>query len=163
MLVVLEITCEYNLLMLWCIAGNPAESDGHSSCPSFGIPGEDHWAHLQTQEEKTATGSSPGTQLCLHTSKNKFSDHWLTCVTHLKDRKVRNRLNKKHNPTQLQWSWDKNFGVMAPWPANVFGWFLQCRIGFFSLFFLWVISNGSKDPVDQAPNLAFIWDNFWRS
>lgn len=97
------------------------------------------------------------------TSKNKFSDHWLTCVTHLKDRKVRNRLNKKHNPTQLQWSWDKNFGVMAPRPANVFGWFLQCRIGFFSFFFPWVISNGSKDPVDQAPNLAFIRDNFWRS
>lgn len=125
----LEITCEYKLLMFWSIAGNLAESDDHNTCPSFGRVVGDHWAHLQTQEEKKLQQIPALGHSCASTqTKISFLNIvWLKCaVTYLKDRKVRNRLNKKYNQTQLQLSWDKNRA------AKVFsGWFLQCWIGFF--------------------------------
>lgn len=181
---VLEITCEYKLSMFWCIAGNLAGSEDHKSIwDSCGGS-----LSSQTQEEKNcnrfqALGHSYAST---QTELGFLNIIWLKWVlTHLKDRKVRNRLNEKHNPTQLQWSWDKKpFSVMVPWTAIFFfSWLIPSVqnwlywVGFFvwlgflglgvfwgclGLFSLWVICNGSKDP-DQAPNIASNWYNSWRS
>lgn len=117
---VLEITCEYKLSMFWCIAGNLAGSEDHKSIwDSCGGS-----LSSQTQEEKNcnrfqALGHSYAST---QTELGFLNIIWLKWVlTHLKDRKVRNRLNEKHNPTQLQWSWDKKpFSVMVPWTAIFF-------------------------------------------
>lgn len=158
----MEITCEYKLLMLWSIAGNLAESDDHNTCPSFGRVVGDHWAHLQTQEEKKLQQVPALEHSCASTqAKISFLNiFWLKCVVmYLKDKKFRNRFLKKAHPNPAsvmlrQKLSSKGFFWLIP---SVLDWLFCCCCCFSLINLQWI-----KGSSGSSTKLSF-WDNPWRS